>query len=152
MPFEELEHTADVKMRITASGFSDLLPESGFALAQVTYGPYPRETPSLSVGIEAEGKTREELCVNFLSELLVIMETEYLVPVAFSLTSSSGPAETGKEDREGRGKLTVSGTVSGVEFEREKHAGGIGVKGISYSGLTLRKTETGCELIIIFDI
>ncbi|MDO5847447.1 MAG: archease, partial [Methanocorpusculum sp.] len=75
MPFEELEHTADVKMRITASGFSDLLSESGFALSQVTYGNYPREIPTLSVGIEAEGKTREELCVNFLSELLVIMET-----------------------------------------------------------------------------
>lgn len=152
MPFEELEHTADVKMRITASCFSDLLSESGFALSQVTYGTYPRETPSFSVGIEAEGKTREELCVNFLSELLVIMETEYLVPVAFSLTVSAGPEEIQTGAAEGRGKLTVSGTVSGVEFEREKHAGGIGVKGISYSGLTLRKAGAGCELIIIFDI
>lgn len=137
MPFEELEHTADVKMRITASDFSALLAESGFALSQVMYGKYNCEPSEITVSIEAEGTTPAELCVNFLSELLFIMETEYLVPSAFSLAAD---------------ETSVAGTVSGIPFERGKHSGGIEVKGISYSGLTLTKTNTEYELIIIFDI
>ncbi|HJJ45972.1 MAG TPA: archease [Methanocorpusculum sp.] len=137
MPFEELEHTADVKMRITASDYSLLLAESGFALSQVMYGKYNCEPSEITVSIEAEGTTPAELCVNFLSELLFIMETEYLVPSAFSLAAD---------------ETSVAGTVSGIPFERGKHSGGIEVKGISYSGLTLTKTNTEYELIIIFDI
>ncbi|HJJ27147.1 MAG TPA: archease [Methanocorpusculum sp.] len=137
MPFEELEHTADVKMRITASDFPALFVESGFALSQVMYGKYKRELSEIAVSIEAEGTTPAELCVNFLSELLFIMETEYLVPSAFSLAAD---------------ETSVAGTVSGIPFERGKHSGGIEVKGISYSGLTLTKTNTEYELIIIFDI
>ena len=137
MPFEELEHTADVKMRITADDFTSLMSESGFALSQVMYGTSERGVSEISTSIEAEGASAEELCVNFLSELLFIMETEYLVPSAFSLAVSEN---------------SITGTVSGIPFERGKHSGGIEVKGISYSGLTLTKTNTEYELIIIFDI
>ena len=137
MPFEELEHTADIKMRITAEDFPSLLSESGFSLAKTLYGDYPSEPSDKQVSIEADGADDIELVVNFLSELLFQMEIEYLVPQSFSLKIQDNH---------------VSGTVSGVEFDREKHAGGIGVKGISYSGISLTKTNTELELILIFDI
>ncbi len=137
MTFEELEHTADVRMKITAPTFPDLLSESGFALSATLYGAYPYETPDASFPLAAEGKDLPELLVNYLSELLFLMETEYLVPQTIT-AEVSGTA--------------VSGTVAGVAFSREKHSGGIGVKGISYSGLSLRQTSAGYELIIIFDI
>ncbi len=137
MPFEELEHTADVKMRICAPCFQDLVCESGFALARVLYGEYPAEEGGLSIPISADGRDADELCVNFLSELLFVMETEYLVPQRFSLDC--------EEKR-------VTGFVFGTAFDSAKHSGGIEVKGISYSGLSLTKTNTGYELIIIFDI
>jgi SHS2 domain-containing protein len=136
MVFEELEHTADVRMRISAPDLPSLFSESGFALAKTLYGPYHFETPVNSFSIEAEGKDPEELMVNFLSELLFLFETEYLVPQKITISIDS----------------SVSGTVEGVLFDRAKHAGGIGVKGISYSGMSLAKTDTGYELIIIFDI
>ena len=136
MVFEELEHTADIRMRISASDLPSLFSESGFALARTLYGDYPRETPSVSFPLEADGKDPEELIVNYLSELLFLTETEYLVPQKFTLCVGS----------------SVSGTVEGVLFDRKKHAGGTGVKGISYSGLSLTTTKTGYELIIIFDI
>ena len=113
MPFEELEHTADVKMRITAPDFSALLAESGHALAAVLYGDFAKEPETLTLEIEAEGSDRAELAVNFLSELLFLTEIEYLVPLSFSLTAEEG---------------RVCGTVSGIEFDRKKHAGGICVK------------------------
>ncbi len=136
MVFEELEHTADIRMRISASDLSSLFSESGSALAKILYGEYPLEKPTVSFSIQAEGKDREELIVNFLSELLFLTETEYLVPQKFTLMVGN----------------SVSGTVEGVLFDRKKHAGGTGVKGISYSGLSLTGTKTGYELIIIFDI
>ncbi len=137
MPFEELEHTADVKMRIRGTGFTDLLSESGFALTRVLYGSYQNEPATMTCTIEADGATPEELCVNFLSELLFLTETEFLVPMSFALQVDS---------------TSVTGTVAGVAFDHTKHAGGTGVKGISYSGLSLTKTNREYELKIIFDI
>lgn len=137
MAFEELEHTADVRMKITAATVTGLLAESGFALAETLYGTYPREPACVSFPLEARGKDTEEMMVNSLSELLFLTETEYLVPMSFDLSIDG---------------CAVSGTVSGVLFDRSRHAGGIGVKGISYSGLTLQTTAAGSELIIIFDI
>jgi len=137
MPFEEMDHTADVKMRITAPDFTSLLYESAFALSHTLYGPYTEESAEKTLKLDVEGKDDIELIVNFLSELLFQMEVEYLVPQTFYLKV---------EDK------LLTGTVSGVEFNRKKHAGGIGVKGISYSGISLTKTNTEYELIIIFDI
>ena len=137
MSFEELEHTADIRMKITARNFAGLFSESGFALAKTLYGNYADEDPTDIFEIIAEGRDREELLVNFLSELLFLTETEYLVPMEFSLDVL---------------EKKVSGKVSGILFDSAKHRGGIGVKGISYSGISLRETDTGAELLIIFDI
>jgi SHS2 domain-containing protein len=137
MTFEELEHTADVRMKITAPTFLELLVEGGFALAETLYGEYHREPETVSFPIEAKGNEAVERIVNFLSELLFLTETKYLVPVSFDLAANG---------------CVVSGTVAGVLFDRAKHTGGIGVKGISYSGISLAKTVAGYELIIIFDI
>lgn len=137
MAFEELEHTADILMKITAGNLTELFSESGFALSKTLYGNYIEEPSVNTFDIEAKGDDLAETIVNFLSELLFLTETEYLVPQKFELHAS---------------EKSVSGKVSGVEFERGKHSGGIGVKGISYSGLVLTKTDTGFELKIIFDI
>ncbi|HJJ47378.1 MAG TPA: archease [Methanocorpusculum sp.] len=137
MSFEELEHTADIRMKITAPDFSGLFSESGFALSKTLYGDYPQEISSAEFEIEAQGRDREELLVNFLSELLFLTETEYLVPMEFSLSVS---------------EKAVCGKVRGVLFDRAKHFGGIGVKGISYYGISLTESSVGAELIIIFDI
>ena len=137
MPFEELEHTADVKMRISAPDFLSLLAESGDAMSSVLFGDFEKEPEKMTVEIEAEGADASELTVNFLSELLFLTEVEYLVPMSYSLEQNGNK---------------VFGTVSGIEFDRAKHAGGICVKGISYSGLSLEETSAGLELTIIFDI
>ncbi|MBR5143257.1 MAG: archease [Methanocorpusculum sp.] len=137
MPFEELEHTADVKMRISAPDFLSLLAESGDAMSSVLFGDFEKEPENMTVEIEAEGADTSELTVNFLSELLFLTEVEYLVPMSYSLKQDGNK---------------VFGTVSGIEFDRTKHSGGICVKGISYSGLSLEETSAGLELTIIFDI
>ena len=137
MPFEELEHTADVKMRISAPDFLSLLAESGDAMSSVLFGDFEKEPEKMTDEIEAEGADASELTVNFLSELLFLTEVEYLVPMSYSLEQNGNK---------------VFGTVSGIEFDRAKHAGGICVKGISYSGLSLEETDNGLELTIIFDI
>lgn len=137
MPFTELEHTADVRMKITADSMEDLFSESAFALCRTLFGEYKIEEPVKTFEIEASGKDDEEMVVNFLSEVLFLTETEYIVPQKITVSIC------GNE---------VKGHIEGVDFEREKHSGGTEVKGISYYGLSLSKNEYGYELIIIFDI
>lgn len=137
MSFEELEHTADILMKIAAPNYAGLFAESGFALSKTLYGDYPIEKSAAEFEIETEGKDSQELIVNFLSELLFLTETEYLVPMDFHLTVA---------------ERRVSGTVGGVFFERGKHSSGVVVKGISYSGIYLTESQNGVELLVIFDI
>lgn len=137
MTFEELEHTADVRMKIFGETLSEIFSEAGYALSKTLYGEYPKDTPTQEIEIFVSGTTFEELVVNFLSELLFQMEIEYLVPQKIS-------TEVFEEH--------ASGKISGTAFDPKKHSGGTGVKGVSYSELSLTKTALGYELIIIFDI
>jgi SHS2 domain-containing protein len=73
----------------------------------------------------------------FLSELLFLTETEYIVFSKYDIT-----IEPEK----------VYGEVLGVEFDPTLHSGGIGVKGISYSNLRIQKRENTYILTIIYDI
>ncbi|HJJ41742.1 MAG TPA: archease [Methanocorpusculum sp.] len=137
MPITELEHTADVRMKITADSMENLFSESAFALSKTLFGDYIAEEPTDSFEIEASGKDDEQRAVNFLSEVLFLTETEYIVPQKISVSIHDS---------------TVKGIIEGVEFDKAKHCGGTEVKGISYCGLSLSKKEYGYELIIIFDI
>ncbi|HJJ56449.1 MAG TPA: archease, partial [Methanocorpusculum sp.] len=73
----------------------------------------------------------------YLSELLFLVETEYLVPTDFKITIINN---------------NITGIVTGVPFDKSKHSGGIEVKGISYSGISLKHIKSEYELIVIFDI
>lgn len=137
MVFEELEHTADILMKITAPSLDALATQSAFALSKTLYGDYGLEPSSQCFEIESFGESIEETVVNFLSDLLFILETEYTVPQKFELEAT---------------EKSVCGKIYGAPFDRAKHCGGIEVKGISYHGLTLTETSNGFELKIIFDI
>ena len=135
MSFEEISHTADVKIRAQAPTLEALFTDAFLALMQVVYGT-DRNVGTIKE-IQIESDNIESLLCDFLSEVLFLAEVEGLV---FS-----------------RAKITITGlhltaVLNGESFDPVRHSSGTEVKGISYSGLVIQKNANGYMLDILFDV
>ena len=135
MSFEEISHTADVKIRAHASTLEALFSETFKALMQVMYGT--NRAGGVLREIRIESSDNESLLADFLSEVLFVSEVESLV---FSDACIS------IDD------LCLTAELTGEPFDPVRHSGGSEVKGISYSGLAITHEANGYMLDIIFDV
>lgn len=135
MSFIEVSHTADVKIRATAPTLETLFSEALAALMQVLYGPDRKGGTKRVITLDAQD--HESLLRDFLSEVLFIAEVDGLV---FS----------GAEIHISGDHLTAR--LDGEAFDRNRHALGTEVKGISYSGLAITRDANGYMLDIVFDV
>lgn len=135
MSFEEISHTADIKIRVRAPTLESLFSETFNALMQVVYGTDRRG--GIIKKIQVESPDNESLLLDFLSEVLFVSEVESLVffEARISVNGSQLKAE-----------------LSGEPFDPNRHSGGSEVKGISYSGLSITNDANGYMLDIIFDV
>jgi len=135
MSFEEISHTADVKIRVHAPTLEVLFSETFSALMEVMYGK--NRAGGVFKEIRIESSDNESLLADFLSEVLFVSEVESLV---FSdvIIRIDG--------------LSLTAKLSGEPFDPVRHSGGSEVKGISYSGLAITHGAKGYMLDIIFDV
>jgi len=135
MSFEEIPHTADVKIHASAPTLEALFSETFKALMLVIYGR--SRNGGMTREIRIESTDSESLLADFLSEVLFISEVEGLVfsDARIRITGFSLVAE-----------------LNGEPFDPVRHSGGTEVKGISYSGLEILHDANGYMLDIIFDV
>lgn len=136
MSFEELPHTADVKIRARAPTLDAVFGEASRALMQVMYGEDRRD--GITREIDLDAPDMESLLCDYLSEVLFVSETEGLV---FS-----------KADVHIENGTHIHAVLTGEEFDKERHNKGTEVKGISYSGMSIQKDAKGYMLDILFDV
>ncbi len=135
MSFEEIPHTADVKFRARARTLDGVFSDAFAALMQVIYGE--DRHGGLEKKIHIESSDRESLLADFLSEAIYISEVEGLVFSHAEITIDG---------------LRLSAVLHGEHFDPARHSEGTEVKGISYSGLSIRNDTNGYILDIIFDV
>lgn len=135
MSFTELPHTADVKMRVCAPSPDSLFSEACMALMQVMYGSDRKTGLSRELDLDAENTDAQLL--DFLSEVLFIADAESFV-IAHADIQITG--------------THVHAILDGEPFDRARHNKGTEVKGISYSGMSIRREQEGYVLEIIFDV
>jgi SHS2 domain-containing protein len=135
MSFEEIPHTADVKIRVRARTLDALFSDAFLALMHVVYGDDRCETESREIHVESGDS--ESLLLDFLSEVLFISEVESLVFSRAAVTL---------------GGQHLSAVLYGEPFDRVRHGGGREVKGVSYSGLVIFRDANGYILDILFDV
>ena len=136
MSFEELDHTADVLMRIRGETLNELFSDAGRAMFHVMYGS-PCEDRGIVRQITLEAEDLESLLIDYLSELLFIADAESFVFCTFDV------------DLQGN---RLSATLRGEPFDLARHTGGALIKGISYFGLEIVKEKDVYMVDIIFDI
>ncbi|MFA6226411.1 MAG: archease [Methanoregula sp.] len=135
MSFEEISHTADVKIRARALTLDALFTDAFLALMQVGYGTDRKVGIIKEIRIESEDI--ESLLCDFLSEVLFIAEVEGLVFSRAEITIDG---------------LHLAAVLNGESFDPLRHSSGTEVKGISYSGLLIQKDANGYMLDILFDV
>jgi SHS2 domain-containing protein len=135
MSFEEISHTADVKIRATAPTLEALFSEAFNALMQVLYGPDRNGGMKREITLDAED--HESLLRDFLSEVLFIAEVDGLVFSGAEVHING---------------CHLAAMLDGEPFDRRRHALGTEVKGISYSGLAITHDANGYMLDIVFDV
>ena len=135
MSFEEISHTADVKIRVRALTLDALFTDAFLALMQVVYGTDRNVGTIKEIRIESDNI--ESLLCDFLSEVLFIAEVEGLV--------------LSRADIKIEG-LHLTAILNGESFDPLRHSSGTEVKGISYSGLIIQKDANGYMLDILFDV
>ncbi|MDD1696423.1 MAG: archease [Methanoregula sp.] len=135
MSFEEISHTADVKIRARAPTLEALFSETFNALMQVMYGL--DRNGGVKREIRVTSPDNESLLADFLSEVLFVSEVEGLV-FSDARVSIQG--------------LHLRAELDGEPFDPVRHSGGSEVKGISYSGLSITHDANGYMLDIIFDV
>ena len=135
MPYEVLEHTADLRFRVRGRTLPEAFAEAARAVCETIA---PNCTPGEAVRrIEVESPDPETLLFDFLSEILYLSDAESLAFCSFSVDI--------------RGNRLVA-DLRGEPFRREKHGGGEEVKGISYSGLSLYREGESHVLEFIADV
>ncbi|MHC1625908.1 MAG: archease [Methanoculleaceae archaeon] len=135
MPFREIDHTADILIRVEAPTLEGLFSEAGRALCQVYAGSV--EDRGVRRQISCKGDDLRSLLHKFLSELIFLADAESVVFASFDLTI------------DGTG---LRCTGYGENLDPVRHAGGTEVKGVSFSGLDIRRTDGFFSVDLLLDV
>ena len=140
MAYRFLEHTADMGVEIEANSFESLLSEGLLALTD-TLTEVERVKLELELPFELVAPSREDLLVEWLSELVYLFETK---SVLLRQTDLEVEAEGGG--------WRLRGTVRGERYDPDRHRIKRLVKAITYHQLEVRSSTTGWSARVIFDI
>ena len=139
--FEEVDHTADLGLRVRAESLEGLLRQAALGLASLLTDPAAVGSSERAT-IEVRGIDLEELLVAWLNELLYRFESKRLVLTAFPELHI---------ERGGEGyRLLAAGT--GGRWDPQHHPPGAPIKAATYHGLKIvPATDGGFEITLIFD-
>lgn len=144
---EELPHTADVKYRISGSSLTEAFEMVGYAFSN-THVDVLSVEPIIPHEIEVEAEDLESLLFDFMTELIYILGTKYLI---FSYLPDLRIDETPKGY-----KLKVTGW--GEEIDSDKHDFKTEVKAMTYHEMSItfvsksRSFNEPVGIVLVFDI
>jgi len=137
--YEYIEHTAD----IVARAYGDSLDEAFAAAAEAMFGVIAGRSivqATTRVTLQVESIDLPGLLVAFLSELIVINETDSLVLTDFSVRLFDD--------------THLEASAGAEAFDLGRHGEGMPVKGISYHMLEIETGTPGqpCVVQVLFDV
>ena len=141
MPYEYLEHQADIGIRAWGRDYPEALAEAVRALAELMVEPEGVK-PATELTASAQAPSRDLLAVELLNEVLSLLGLEELA------LAEVGPVEvTGEE-----GNWQATAILRGETIDPARHRLGTEVKAATYSGLHLTEAPTRTTIQCLLDI
>lgn len=135
--YVQLDHTGDIQIKVLGNSIKELFINAAYALFD-TITDADKIGSNLAETVEVSGIDKEELLVNWLSELNYVFLTESKVFSKFDIDYF--------KDNE------LSATVIGEKFNAHKHALHKEIKAITFHDLHIEKVGEHWETKIVFDI
>ena len=131
--FEEVEHTADIAIRVWGADLPELFTNAAYGMAsQLT--DVDDVDLTIQVEIELQAQDVEMLLVDWLSELLYLGEQEDAVFVEFHISHATSH--------------TLHAVARGGKIvEHQAH-----IKAVTFSEMDVRRIDDRYETIIVFDV
>ena len=137
-PYEIISHTADIGIKAYGSDARELFMNAAGGMFDILIERKTAKRSAKKINIEKKAENIEELLVLWLGELLFLFSARYIVPDNYSIelfNDKSLRAEIGYH------KLSVRTDTVLTE-----------IKAVTYHGLSVKKTGTGFEAQVIFDV
>jgi SHS2 domain-containing protein len=131
--FEEIEHTADVAIRVWGRDLAELFANAAYGMVCQLADP---DGVALTVerSVELEAYDTETLLVAWLGELLYLGERDVCVFVGFDMAEVTPT------------RLSAVARGGAVRAYRGQ------VKAVTFNELEIRRTEAGYETTVVFDV
>lgn len=137
-PYEIIDHTADIGVRVEGESLEELFVNAAEAMFDVTVASKPNLVSSISVPIDVEAGRIDELFVKWLQELLYVFDTRHLVLSNFYIDEIS--------------ETSLSGGAKGMKFDKLRHEVKRQIKAVTYHMLSVEKKGDTWHAGVIFDI
>ncbi|HHQ45480.1 MAG TPA: archease [Candidatus Altiarchaeales archaeon] len=137
MPYEFLEHTADLKFRANGKNLEEALTESCRALAHAVYGGKTVKPKSKRI-LEIPYSNRQELVHDLLDQFLFIIEYEDYIPSEIKVKI---------DDADGKAVVELLGDSveeNNIKIEKE-------VKAVTYHEMKIEEKDGECTIQVICD-
>ena len=135
--YEQFPHTADIGVRVFGEDLKKLFENAAFAMFDIVADLEGLKT-TVTQDFQLTAPNHEELLVTWLDELLYNFYTRQLIFSQFEI----------EELTENSLKAKVFGRTVGANRNRLKTE----IKAATYSDLAIKKTDTGYQVEIIFDV
>ncbi|SRR5579884_625940 len=135
--FEILEHTADIGIRVAAPTLPEVFAAAGEALVAVVLDP-SRIEQNEEYPIEATGEDNESLLVNWLNEIVYLLDGARIAPAKFVVDELTD--------------TRVRGRAFGEPRDNDKHSHRIVVKAATYHQLRLEHSAGEWHADVFLDI
>ncbi|MEM1610527.1 MAG: archease [Sulfolobales archaeon] len=143
----DVDHTADVMYIVEARSLEELFEYAALGMFRYITPDLSRVSPIVGASVLSRGFDLENLLYRWLEDLLILHDLRGL---AFSRFSVRGIYRV---EEEGEQIYMLKGYAAGERFDPRKHIPGIVVKAVTYSQMSLEKTQDGMwRVSIVLDI
>lgn len=135
--FETIDISGDVGLKIYGTSMEDLFSNAAkglFSLITDTSGIEPKKT----ISITAHGENHESLLIAFLNELIFHFDTHGLIGIVIKIDAITNHV--------------VHATVSGEDFDPERHEGKLLLKAATYHDVSIEESGGRWKAFVMFDI
>ena len=135
--FETIDISGDVGLKIYGETLETLFENAAKGLYSLITDPSKVESDS-SISVTAEGDNMESLLIAFLNELIFHFDTNGFMGNDVQINRVTDNS--------------VEATISGEEFDPDRHEGKLLLKAATYHDVSVEKSEGGWTASVIFDI
>jgi SHS2 domain-containing protein len=136
-PYELLDHTADLRVRVTGTDRAELYENAGLALFDLITRS-EAGSPQTVTPIRVTGADPADLMVNFLRELLYLWTGDGKLVGTIAVGSISDTA--------------IDALVTAGRHDPDRHRIRHEIKAVTYHQIDVRRTADGWQATVIFDI